>query len=34
METIQKVGGWQQLKVDEVYENPWIKVTHETVKTI
>ena len=33
METIQKVGGWQQLKVDEVYENPWIKVTHETVKT-
>jgi len=33
MSTIQKVGGWQQLKVDEVYENPWIKVTHETVKT-
>ena len=33
METIQKVGGWQRLTVEEVYENPWIKVTHETVKT-
>ena len=33
MNTIQKVGGWRQLGVKEIYENPWIKVTHETVKT-
>jgi len=30
---VQKVGGWQQLSVRDVYENPWIKVTHEDVLT-
>ena len=33
MSTVKKIGGWRQLTVEEVYENPWIKVTHETVKT-
>ena len=28
-----KVGGWKQLSVEEVYENPWIKITHEEVQT-
>lgn len=28
-----KCGGWQQLSVTEVYDNPWIKVTHEDVLT-
>ncbi len=32
-EPIQKVGGWQQLSSDCVYENPWISVHHQTVKT-
>ena len=29
----QKVGGWKQLSEKTVYENPWIKVTHEDVLT-
>ena len=33
MSTVKKIGGWQRLTVEEVYENPWIKVTHEVVKT-
>ena len=33
MSTVKKIGGWQRLTVEEVYENPWIKVTHEAVKT-
>ena len=33
MTTLEKVGGWRRLKVKDVYENPWIKVTHEIVKT-
>ena len=28
-----KVGGWQQLSTELVYENPWISVHHQTVKT-
>lgn len=32
MEFMQKkVGGWVRLDQDVVYENPWIKVTHENV---
>ncbi|WP_045860801.1 NUDIX domain-containing protein [Teredinibacter purpureus] len=31
--TVKKEGGWQQLSVEPVYENPWIKVTHEEVLT-
>lgn len=27
------VGGWQQLSSKEVYDNPWIRVTHEEVIT-
>ncbi|SMF45604.1 ADP-ribose pyrophosphatase YjhB, NUDIX family [Alteromonadaceae bacterium Bs31] len=30
---VVKTGGWQQLHVKEIYENPWIKVTHEDVLT-
>lgn len=26
-------GGWQQLASEEVYDNPWIRVTHEQVIT-
>lgn len=33
MKTPKKVGGWLQCSVNTVYENPWIKVTHEDVKT-
>ena len=33
MSTVEKTGGWRQLEIKDVYENPWIKVTHETVKT-
>ena len=33
MSIVEKIGGWRQLEVEDVYENPWIKVTHETVKT-
>ncbi len=28
----KKVGGWQQLDQKLMYENPWIRVTHENVK--
>ncbi|TVZ37953.1 NUDIX domain-containing protein [Alteromonadaceae bacterium 2753L.S.0a.02] len=28
-----KCGGWQQLSVTDIYENPWIKITHEEVLT-
>ncbi|ACR12461.1 nudix hydroxylase [Teredinibacter turnerae T7901] len=28
-----KCGGWKQLSVTDIYENPWIKVTHEEVLT-
>lgn len=28
-----KVGGWVQLSSECVYENPWISVHHQTVKT-
>lgn len=27
------IGGWQQLSCKEVYNNPWIRVTHEEVIT-
>lgn len=27
------VGGWRQLSCEEVYDNPWIRVTHEEVIT-
>ncbi|WP_075188361.1 NUDIX domain-containing protein [Teredinibacter haidensis] len=30
---VKKIGGWQQLNVEEIYENPWIKITHEDVLT-
>ncbi len=30
---VKKIGGWQQLSVKDVYENPWIKVSHEEVLT-
>lgn len=29
---LEKVGGWKQLSQETVYENNWIKVTHEEVK--
>ena len=29
----KKVGGWQKLNEETVYENPWIKVSHENVIT-
>lgn len=29
----KRVGGWQRLSSETVYENPWIKVSHEQVKT-
>ncbi len=32
-ETSVLTGGWQKLSSEEVYENPWIKVTHEKVLT-
>ena len=28
-----KVGGWQRLSSRVAYENPWIRVSHEQVKT-
>jgi 8-oxo-dGTP pyrophosphatase MutT (NUDIX family) len=31
--TKSKSSGWQQLTTETVYENPWIKVSHDTVKT-
>ena len=30
---VTKVGGWQRLTSRVAYENPWIKVYHEEVKT-
>lgn len=29
----KRVGGWLRLSSNTVYENPWIKVSHEQVKT-
>lgn len=29
----EKIGGWKRISQDVVYENPWIKVTHEEVLT-
>lgn len=29
----KQIGPWQRLSQDVVYDNPWITVTHETVKT-
>tara|TARA_R110000868_G_scaffold282933_1_gene543309 strand:+ start:227 stop:781 length:555 start_codon:yes stop_codon:yes gene_type:complete len=28
----EKVGGWCQLSETEVYDNPWIRITHEEVR--
>lgn len=33
VEAVKQIGPWKRLTQDAVYENPWIKVTHETVKT-
>ncbi len=33
MDEITKVGGWQSLDCTTVYDNPWISVTHENVRT-
>src|SRR5690606_2752275 len=30
---LQKVGGWQRLSSELVYENPWIQVFHQDVLT-
>lgn len=30
---IKKIGNWQRLTCDTVYENNWIRVEHHTVKT-
>lgn len=30
---VKKIGGWQQLSEKEIYQNPWIKLTHEEVLT-
>lgn len=30
---VKKIGGWQRLSTRVVYENPWISVHHEEVKT-
>jgi 8-oxo-dGTP pyrophosphatase MutT (NUDIX family) len=30
---VEKVGGWVRLNSRLVYENPWIRVSHEEVKT-
>jgi 8-oxo-dGTP pyrophosphatase MutT (NUDIX family) len=32
-ETEVKVGGWQRISSRIAYENPWIRVSHEQVKT-
>ncbi len=29
---VEKIGGWQRLSQKNVYENDWIRVTHEEVK--
>ncbi|TQV80053.1 NUDIX hydrolase [Exilibacterium tricleocarpae] len=31
--TVKKIGGWRQTSATEVYDNPWIRVTHEDVIT-
>ncbi len=31
--TVTKAGGWVQLSSEQVYDNPWIRVHHQTVKT-
>ncbi len=28
----EKIGGWRQLSETEVYDNPWIRITHEEVR--
>lgn len=33
VETQKRAGGWLRLNSKTVYENPWIKVCHEEVKT-
>lgn len=33
LDVVQKAGGWMRRSRDTVYDNPWIKVTHETVTT-
>ncbi len=33
LDVVHKTGGWMRRNRDIVYENPWIKVTHETVTT-
>lgn len=30
---VKQIGPWQRLSRDTVYDNPWITVTHEAVKT-
>jgi len=30
---VKRVGNWQQLSSENVYENPWIKISHEEVIT-
>lgn len=30
---VKQIGPWQRTSRDTVYDNPWITVTHETVKT-
>lgn len=32
-DTERRAGGWIRLSSNTVYENPWIKVSHEEVKT-
>lgn len=32
-DVFKQIGPWQRLTQDLVYDNPWISVTHETVKT-
>lgn len=33
MERGEKVGPWRRLDTKTVYDNPWIRITHENVKT-
>lgn len=30
---LKQIGPWKRLSRDTIYDNPWITVTHETVKT-
>lgn len=32
-DVIEKVGGWRQLSSKKVYDNPWLSVFHQEVKT-